>query len=226
MLAQQLNWWGPGTFQEQLEKAYQDFVAYCRTKKLGHSQPPFKLSKVKMKKTGEIMLAAKAWNGRVVCSWLADTMVLACAGADPGFDEGRLFLESHAATSMAQFFWLTESNPRELCEEEAHKIYASGHEFLRSYRSLCTISARQNKHEFPLKPKYHAFLHVLREVKRFRKNPRFTHTYIDEDAMLWAKSTSRFSHPKKRAIWLIKCQRLRLKVMKHKMKQLLKGANR
>ena len=46
MLAQQLNWWGPGTFQEQLEKAYQDFVAYCRTKKLGHSQPPFKLSKV------------------------------------------------------------------------------------------------------------------------------------------------------------------------------------
>ena len=74
------------------------------------------------------------------------------------------------------------------------------------------------------------------------KNPRFTHTYIDEDAMLWAKScsaftkrmsgvpgllqvhlsifywflffatlsgTSKFSHPKKRAIWLIKCQRLR-----------------
>lgn len=54
-------------------------------------------AQVKMKKTGEIMLAAKAWNGRVVCSWLADTMVLACAGADPGFDEGRLFLESHAA---------------------------------------------------------------------------------------------------------------------------------
>ena len=54
-------------------------------------------AQVKMKKTGEIMLAAKAWNGRVVCSWLADTMVLACDGADPGFDEGRLFLESHAA---------------------------------------------------------------------------------------------------------------------------------
>ena len=46
MLAEQMEYWGPGTFQQQLDHAYDDFVRYCRRNKLGHSQPPFKVSKV------------------------------------------------------------------------------------------------------------------------------------------------------------------------------------
>ena len=46
MLAEQLEYWGPGTFQQQLDHAYDDFIRYCRRNKLGHSQPPFKVSKV------------------------------------------------------------------------------------------------------------------------------------------------------------------------------------
>lgn len=49
------------------------------------------------KKTGEIMLSAKAWNGRVICAWLADMMTLASAGYDAHFDEGRLALACHAS---------------------------------------------------------------------------------------------------------------------------------
>ena len=46
MLCQQLEYFGPGTFQQQLDKAYKDFIAFARTNKMDHSQPPFKESKV------------------------------------------------------------------------------------------------------------------------------------------------------------------------------------
>ena len=46
MLAQELKRWGEGTFQQQLDKAYKDFTSFCRAKKLHHSQPPFKVSKM------------------------------------------------------------------------------------------------------------------------------------------------------------------------------------
>ena len=46
MLAEHMEYWGPGTFQQQLDKAFDDFLAYCRLKKLDQSQPPFKESKV------------------------------------------------------------------------------------------------------------------------------------------------------------------------------------
>ena len=48
-------------------------------------------SKVKIY-TGEISLNAKAWNGRVICAWLAETMHLAARGYPAEYDEGRLTL--------------------------------------------------------------------------------------------------------------------------------------
>lgn len=39
--------------------------------------------------------------------------------------------------------------------EAAKQIHDEGRAFLRSYRNLCSISIRQEKNEFPMKPKYH-----------------------------------------------------------------------
>lgn len=52
-------------------------------------------TKVK-KESGEIMLSAKAWNGRIVTSWLATVMDEACDQVGPDFDEGRLALAAQA----------------------------------------------------------------------------------------------------------------------------------
>lgn len=49
-------------------------------------------------KSGEILFNAKAWNGRIVLQWLADTMPLAARGVDLMYDEGRLTLLCHALT--------------------------------------------------------------------------------------------------------------------------------
>ncbi|CAL1171269.1 unnamed protein product [Cladocopium goreaui] len=46
MLCQELEYFGPGTFQQQLDKAYKDFVGFSRANKMDQSQPPFKEWKV------------------------------------------------------------------------------------------------------------------------------------------------------------------------------------
>ena len=115
------------------DKAYKDFIAFARTNKMDHSQPPFKESKVtwqnslivflirnldgrnlkynrnynviyrynitpqsKVRYHDEVSLNAKAWNGRVICCWLAETLPLAARGVPVGYDEGRLSLVCYA----------------------------------------------------------------------------------------------------------------------------------
>ena len=60
-------------------------------------------SKVR-KSSGEVLLTAKAWNGRVIAQWLAETISIATAGFDVFHDEGRYTLTCHAATCACNFF--------------------------------------------------------------------------------------------------------------------------
>lgn len=41
------------------------------------------------------MLTVKAWNGRVICAWLAETMAVATGGLDVNRDDGRYTLACH-----------------------------------------------------------------------------------------------------------------------------------
>ncbi|CAK9003940.1 unnamed protein product [Durusdinium trenchii] len=112
MLTEELEYYGGGSLQFQFDEAYKDFIGHCRSRKLDHSQPPFKVSKVVY--PFEITMNAKAWNGRVVCAWLAETLPLAAQAFDRGHDGGRVTLTCHALKCMSRFFWLLETNPREL----------------------------------------------------------------------------------------------------------------
>ena len=49
------------------------------------------------KKTGEILLSAKAWNGRIITSWLAATMVEVSPMVPEDACDGRFQLATHAA---------------------------------------------------------------------------------------------------------------------------------
>ena len=53
-------------------------------------------SQSKVRYHDEVSLNAKAWNGRVICCWLAEAMVLAARGVPLGYDEGRLSLVCYA----------------------------------------------------------------------------------------------------------------------------------
>lgn len=50
------------------------------------------------------MLSAKAWNGRIVCAWLADVMEEASSGYDPSYDDGRLVLAVHAVPPVSYIY--------------------------------------------------------------------------------------------------------------------------
>lgn len=62
--------------------------------------------KVKRANNPEILLTCKAWNGRVVCEWLAFTVKHAAQQFDPDFDHGCLALACVAAIlAMKKLFW-------------------------------------------------------------------------------------------------------------------------
>ena len=71
-------------------------------------------SKVKIY-TGEISLNAKAWNGRVICAWLAETMPLAARGYPAEYDEGRLTLVCYSLNLDPIWGW---PYPLETCKPE------------------------------------------------------------------------------------------------------------
>ncbi|CAL1134099.1 unnamed protein product [Cladocopium goreaui] len=70
LLLEELQYFGAGTFVQQLDNAYKSFLDFCRMNKVKHSQPPFVPKMVTRPKTGEVGLIAKAWNGRCILSWL------------------------------------------------------------------------------------------------------------------------------------------------------------
>ncbi|CAL1139825.1 unnamed protein product, partial [Cladocopium goreaui] len=84
LLAEDLGYFGAGDFDDRLDAAYKHFVAYCRSRHISHSQPPFTPKMVK-KKTGEVLLTAKAYNGRII-----------------------------VMSNLAKFFSIMEANPRHM----------------------------------------------------------------------------------------------------------------
>ncbi|CAK9015825.1 unnamed protein product [Durusdinium trenchii] len=102
MLCQELLWWGPGDFQSQLDSAYGAFKAYCRARKIAHSQPAFTVKLVE-KKSKEVLMTCKAFNGRLVLSWLA--FELQTAAGQPRFaDNERLTCLESSAASLLDLF--------------------------------------------------------------------------------------------------------------------------
>ena len=53
-------------------------------------------SLAKVKYPNEILLNAKAWNGRIVLAWLAEILPLAAQGLNPLDHDGRVTLTCHA----------------------------------------------------------------------------------------------------------------------------------
>ena len=72
---------------------------------------PFEVKKFN---TPELLLTCKAWNGRVVCEWLAFTLRSASLNFDPDFDHGCLALACVASILVMDFipfFLMSDLDP-------------------------------------------------------------------------------------------------------------------
>ncbi|CAK9045248.1 unnamed protein product [Durusdinium trenchii] len=104
LLCEDFQYYGAGTFAEQLDVAYRDFVGLCRARRIKHSQPPF-LPRMVKKKDGTELLTAKAFNGRLILSWLSHTLLVVLQQHP---DHELLILTSAAMTlgvCVCVFFW-------------------------------------------------------------------------------------------------------------------------
>lgn len=210
LLAEELQYFGPDTFGDQIDRAYQHFTSFCRSRKIQHSQPPFTRKMVK-KKSGENLFTAKAYNGRVILMWLTHCL-LDSEQHNP--DHEILVLTCAAMSSLAKFMALMEENPRHLTASAAQSMHDAGFRFLNFYKILCLEYIRKGVSAWLLKPKYHVFAHICMDALAYRVNPRFTHTFVDEDSMKWVKCISARAHPRQRERWVLRTTKLRLLSMK------------
>ncbi|CAL1132282.1 unnamed protein product [Cladocopium goreaui] len=195
LLCEDFEYFGTGTFAEQLDVAYQDFLAFCRSKRIPHSQPPF-LPRMVKKKDGNELFTAKAYNGRVILSWLNHTLLGVLAQRP---DHQILHLTSAAVNSMTNIFSISESHGRFLPESAAQELHDNGVRFVDLYKVLCVEHIRMNKNRWLMRPKIHVLLHLSKDVLKY--------------------SIAARAHPKRRHIWLLKCTKLRLRTMKHRVER-------
>lgn len=158
-------------------------------------------------------MVLKAYNGRCVQSWLTDCLVDALE-IHP--EHEILVLTSSCMSALAKFFSLMEAHGRYLPQPIATALHDTGFRFLKVFMVLCREHVRMRMNRWQMTPKFHVFAHLCINAARNRRNPRFEHTFIDEDGMRWVKCMCAKAHPLTRHNWLLKCGKLRLFTMKYR----------
>lgn len=101
---------------------------------------------------------------------------------------------------------------------EAADIEAAGRTYLETYKALTAMSALNGKLAFVMVPKWHQFAHVLWDGVRGRRwNPRFHHTFNDEDAMRVLKTWTKGANARRRESGISRLYRLRMKSLEWRL---------
>lgn len=120
--------------------------------------------------------AAKAYNSRVVTSYLAHVSGVWAAATQAPED----CLVATCMFALASWFDHVEQAGRYLSQHEATQIHALGLLFLRTYKRLGGAAIRAGKLRWPIRPKFHAFQHLNIDMLNERYNCRFYHSFCDE----------------------------------------------
>ncbi|CAK9078318.1 unnamed protein product [Durusdinium trenchii] len=212
---------GDLTLQEQFDLAYMSFKEFLKTAKIRCSQPPFTV-KLVVKSSDEILMTGKAYNNRCIQLWLEH--VMRTAAAMHTSDE-RIGHMSVCMTALARFMHLVEAAPRFLSQRQADEIHHEGMLFARMHVLPNAESARLGKPHFVIRPKLHAFAHLLLQVRK-RCNFRYHHCFVDEDNMGWLRRTVLRAHGANQRGWALRMSKLRLWTLKHKIFKLRQSSNR
>ncbi|CAL1172308.1 unnamed protein product [Cladocopium goreaui] len=120
---------------------------------------------------------------------------------------------------ISRYFGLSEQASRFLTQSEADDIERAGKAYLLAYRQLNHMSIRSRKLAWVLVPKWHVMSHVLKhDVQARRCNPRFYHTFCDEDGMMVLKKWARRADPKHRENGIMRIARLRMKTLSWRLR--------
>ncbi len=84
---------------------------------------------------------------------------------------------------LHKFFSLMESEKRFVSQQKGEEMCAGLTRMLCMYSELSHEAVQGQVCLWPMIPKFHACLHFAQNLRRFRENPRYSHTFVDEDWM-------------------------------------------
>ena len=164
-----------GAFQNR-EQAYGLFKQWLKENKIQCSQPLFPNSTWSNQESTAASMTCKGYNSRVITAWLADVCM--------GFSQTQhQIVRSACVYELNRFYGLMESNPRCLEDSAAKAMKQCMDSFIKAFRILCKLAIASKRLRWTCKPKLHQAEHLGLQCLLEKLNPRFHHTFCDEDFM-------------------------------------------
>jgi len=168
---------GPGALPVMLAHATRRFKRWCRSNHLYSNLRRFTKSRLGYSTVDYPELGSKAWNTRIVISWLAAE---ACGANDAAATEHtrQVAVVLHAMHRMFQAMessgrFFEPAAEREFCDASAACIGA--------YMHLAAESLQNAALRWPMRPKMHGVEHIVEEVRLSHRNPKYMACMLDED---------------------------------------------
>jgi hypothetical protein len=167
--------------QQQLHNAFLIFKEWASRNRIICSQATFTINNTGVRpfqnKGVYPWFASKGYNTRVVAAWLAEASVAAAAGQEALKRVAGLLYMLNA------YFCLSEAAGRYPADLQAERISQALLKFLFLYSKLSADAVAARKFLWPMIPKFHATVHLARDVAAEKYNARYYHTFVDEDWM-------------------------------------------
>jgi hypothetical protein len=176
----------PGeTATEQLRLAFESFDVWRKTRKVTCSQAKFTPAMVGLKGPHVYpSFNSKAYNTRCVVGWLEEVCTYVAERQNTMHSRRR----AACVHFLAQYFARTEAHGRYLDAQAASQISEALNSAVTNFASLAAEAVEQGRVCWHILPKTHLMSHLADFVLEHRLNPRFFHTFRDEDEMGLFKS--------------------------------------
>ena len=157
------------------------FLAYqqkMRHHRITTSCPAFSIATCNAR--GVANFEAKAAHIKHVFFFVADELSIAAAS---DCSTAEVDLAAFAMYNLVQFIQVTDRAALILSVDEANAAYKFGRAYLKSYKQLALLALSTGALRWKVRPKCHYLDHSLRDMRKYRWNPRFFACWCDEDYM-------------------------------------------
>ena len=162
-------------------------------------------------------LKAKAWNTRVMVSWLA-TVAGRSTVRHRQEPSARDNCRGACIGHLAAWYDTLERAGRFLSDAERIAACDAGRSFLLCYVQLARYASAAGQALWPLKPKHHKMDHMVRRLLLDSYNPRFSDCYRDEDWCGHMKNLAKNTHARRGHERTLQRYKLLLSVLWHDLR--------
>ena len=208
LLAEVHGFFGPGKLPERLTEMTERFKRWASSCGITHSQGYITRGMLHHKKRGTEypLLTLEAYNGRVFLPFICLCLRLLWQQTT----DLEVGLAYYCCERLSAWMDGLERCPRYLSEAQADMLAGHALRFCEIYLKLVRLGLAKNVLRWHLVPKFHVYIrHLAQEVQALRYNPRFHHTYLDEDMMGTLKALCKRVHrswmePRVLGRWLLR----------------------